>query len=172
MWWFCNNLRKCLKHLPDFLIDEVADDQQRSVLFESLSSRGQMQVATGFTKGEIQGFHQIICPLCVLVHQAGAHPRSSWLDMVVCYLAWAKLGCDYLKLSIILGGISASQLEDNIKRIRPILKKAMFQKWFDSPAQPRPLMDHLLSLLFFLGTHLPPGSYIHKYDHIFLPHLN
>jgi hypothetical protein len=36
--------------------------------------------------------------------------------MVVCYLAWAKLGCDYLKLSIILGGISASQLEDNMNQ--------------------------------------------------------
>jgi hypothetical protein len=36
--------------------------------------------------------------------------------MVVCYLAWAKLGCDYLKLSIILGGTSASPLKDNMNQ--------------------------------------------------------
>jgi hypothetical protein len=51
---------------------------------------------------------------CVLAWQAEAQPQSSWLDMVVCYLAWTKLGFDYLKLSVILGGISTSHLEDNI----------------------------------------------------------
>jgi hypothetical protein len=50
--------------LSDFSINEVADDQQRSVFFKSLSSRGQMQVATGFTEGEIQGFNQMIHSLC------------------------------------------------------------------------------------------------------------
>ena len=126
---------------PNFSIDEIPNEQQRSALFDSLCERGQIRVATGFTEGEIQGFFQMIHPHCVLARQAGARPRSSWLDMVVCYLAWAKLGVDYLKLSVILGGISASRLEDNIKRIRPILKKAMVQKWFDSPARPRPLLD-------------------------------
>jgi len=58
--------------------------------------------------------------------------------MVVCYLSWAKLGIDYVKLSVLLGSISASHLEDNIGRVRPILKVALFHKWFDSPV-PRPL---------------------------------
>ena len=95
---------------PNFSIDEIPNEQQRSALFDSLCERGQIRVATGFTEGEIQGFFQMIHPHCVLAWQAGARPRSSWLDMVVCYLAWAKLGVDYLKLSVILGGISASRL--------------------------------------------------------------
>jgi hypothetical protein len=67
------NVQNAPKFIARFFVDEVVDDQQRSVLFESLSSRGQMQVAQ-FTKGEIQGFNQMICPLCVLACQAGAHP--------------------------------------------------------------------------------------------------
>ncbi len=62
---------------PDFLIDEIPDEQQRSALFDSLSMQGQIQVAMGFTEGEIQGFFQMIRPLCVLAWQAGARPQSS-----------------------------------------------------------------------------------------------
>jgi hypothetical protein len=61
--------------------------------------------------------------------------------MIVCYLAWAKLGCDYPKLALLLGGISTTQLEENIKQIRPVLKAALIQKWFDSPQRPCPLSD-------------------------------
>ena len=61
--------------------------------------------------------------------------------MIVCYLAWAKLGCDYPKLALLLGGISATRLEDNIKQIRPVLKDTLIQKWFDSPQRLRPLTD-------------------------------
>ena len=80
-------------------------------------------------------------PFCVTVRQPGPRPRSSWLDMIVCYLAWAKLGCDYPKLALLLGSISTTWLEDNIKRIRPVLKAALQQKWFVTPQRPRPLSD-------------------------------
>ena len=67
-----------------------------------------MHIATGFTGEEIQGIYQMLHPYCVTVRQAGAQPKSSWLDMLVCYLSWAKLGCDYAKLAVLLGNISAS----------------------------------------------------------------
>lgn len=126
---------------PNFSIEDVPEEAQKSDLYDSIIARGQMQVATGFTGDEVKAFHQLIRPFCVTERQVGARPKSSFLDMLVCYLSWAKLGLDYLKLSVVLGGISASRLEDNIGRIRPIMKKTLFQKWFDSPARPRPLSE-------------------------------
>ena len=122
-----------------FLIDDLPDDSRRNDLFDSLSGRGQLQIATGFTEQEVLSLHQCMRPFCITVRQSGAKPKSSWLDMLVCYLSWAKLSLDYLKLSVVLGSISASRLEDNIGRIRPVLKTTLFQKWFDSPLRPRPL---------------------------------
>ena len=126
---------------PNFDIDDIPEEVQGHVIFDSLSGRGQLHVATGFTEDEINRLYQMTQPFCVTVRQPGPRPRSSWLDMIVCYLAWAKLGCDYPKLALLLGGISATRLEDNIKQIRPVLKDTLIQKWFDSPQRPRPLTD-------------------------------
>jgi hypothetical protein len=41
--------------------------------------------------------------------------------MVICYLAWLKLGQDYPVLACALRNITITQLEDNINRIRLIL---------------------------------------------------
>jgi hypothetical protein len=56
-----------------------------------------------------------------MVRQPGARPKSTWLDMVICYLAWLKLGQDYPVLACALRNITITQLEDNINRIRLIL---------------------------------------------------
>jgi len=57
---------------PDFSIDDIPEEAQQNVLFDSLSGRGQMVLATGFTEGEVQGFYQMLWPHCVTVQQAGA----------------------------------------------------------------------------------------------------
>lgn len=59
--------------------------------------------------------------------------------MLLCYLAWLKLGVDYAVLSCVLGDISASRLEDNIIRIRPHLRSALNEKWLRLPSRPVPL---------------------------------
>jgi hypothetical protein len=101
--------------IPNFNIDNIPEEVQRHMIFDSLSRRGQLYVATGFTEDEINQLYQMTQLFCVHVHQPGPQPHSSWLDMIVCYLAWAKLGCDYPKLLLLLGGISTTWLEENIK---------------------------------------------------------
>ena len=54
-----------------------------------------------------------------------------------------KLGIDYIQLAMHLGNdITPSQVEENIRRIRPVLKDSLSKKWCDPvPACPRPLAE-------------------------------
>jgi hypothetical protein len=76
-----------------------------------------------------------------MVRQPRARPKSIWLDMVICYLAWLKLGQDYPVLACALRDITTTQLKDNINRICPILFQALHEKWFFSLPRLKPLVD-------------------------------
>jgi hypothetical protein len=76
-----------------------------------------------------------------MVLQLGARPKSTWLDMVICYLAWLKLGQDYPVLACALGDITTIQLENNINYIRLILFQVLHEKWLLSPSRLKPLVD-------------------------------
>ena len=124
----------------NFNIDEIPEELVQNVLFDSLCRRGQMTAVMGFTEKEVCSIYHLMCPYIIIVHQPGAQPCSSYLDMLVCFQSWAKLGLDYVNLAFLLGDISSSHVEDNIAQIRPKLRSTMTQKWFDQPPQhPCPL---------------------------------
>jgi hypothetical protein len=77
-----------------------------------------------------------------MVRQLGVRPKSTWLDMVICYLTWLKLGQDYFVLTCALGDITTIRLEDNINRICLILFQVLYEKWLFSPSRPKPLVDN------------------------------
>lgn len=119
---------------PEDLLQEPV-----STLFEDLQRRNQLLIATGHVEGEILSLYHLLNPFIVTVRQPGSRPKSSWLDMLVCYLAWFKTGADYTVLACVLGDITASRVEDNINRIRPLLRSALSQKWLQFPVRPVPL---------------------------------
>ena len=76
-----------------------------STLFDDLKRRNQLQIATGHTEEEMISLYQLLSPFIVTVRQPGSRPKSSWLDMLLCYLAWLKTGADYTLLSCVLGDV-------------------------------------------------------------------
>ena len=96
---------------------------------------------------------------CVTVRWPGKRQKSSWLDMLICYLSWAKLGIDYIQLAMHFGNdITLSQVEENICRIRPVLKDSLSKKWFDLvPARLRPLAESPFpQVALIVDSHTPP----------------
>ena len=109
--------------------------------------------------------HQLLQPYVVTVRQPGARPKSSYLDMLVCYLAWFKLAQDYQVLSCVLENISPSRIEDNINRIRPHLRSALTDKWLRTPRCPVPLSGTIIPQVALLidnhttECHCPKASF-------------
>ncbi len=63
--------------MPNFNIDNIPEEVQRHMIFDSLSGRGQLYVVTGFTEDEINWLYQMTWPFCVNVHQLGPRPCST-----------------------------------------------------------------------------------------------
>ena len=122
-------------------VPENVGNEPESTLFNYLLERNQLFTATGFTEVEILSLHQLLQPYTVSVRQPRARPKSSWLDMLICYLTCFKLGEDYQVLGCVLNNISVMRIEDNIKCIRPHLLSALTDKWLRTPLRPIPLWE-------------------------------
>lgn len=118
-------------------VEEVRED----VIFNALRSSGSLAIVTGWTEEEILSIYYLLHPHIVTIRTPGSRPKSSYLDMLLCYLMWARLATDYAVLATAIGNITASRVEDNINRIRPLLRAALSEKWFGSPLRPTPLHD-------------------------------
>ena len=81
------------------VVSKNIENEPGSTLFNYLLERNQLFTATGFTEAEILSLHQLLQPFTVSVWQPGAHPKSNWLDMIMCYLTWFKLG-KYIKTKL------------------------------------------------------------------------
>ena len=79
-----------------------------STLFDSLLQHNSLTTAMGFVEAEVMSLYHLLQPFIVIVRQPGSRPKSTWLDMLVCYLAWLKLGVEYDVLAIALGDITSS----------------------------------------------------------------
>lgn len=74
----------------------------------------------------------IYCGCCT----RGPKCKSSWIDQLICYLTWAKLGTDFELLGSTLH-IKANRFEANLDRIRPILSdKTLWFIWWAPPSSP------------------------------------
>jgi hypothetical protein len=71
-------------------------------LFNHLLQSEQLYIATGFIESKMILIYHLLQLFIIMVRQPGARPKSTWLDMVICYLAWLKLGQDYLVLACAL----------------------------------------------------------------------
>ena len=89
------------------VVPKNVGNEPESILFNYLLERNQVFTATDFTEIEILSFHQLFQSYAVLVWQLGACPKSSWIDMLLCYLTWFKLAKDYQVLGCVLNNISA-----------------------------------------------------------------
>lgn len=123
-------------------VASVPDHEMREdVIFDSLRANRSLSTVTGLSEEEVLSLYNLLHPHIVTIRTPGTRPKSSYLDMLLCYLMWARLGVDYAVLAVAIGNITASRVEDNINRIRPLLKAALSEKWFDSPMRPSPVND-------------------------------
>jgi hypothetical protein len=60
--------------------------EPESTLFESLRTKHQLMIATGFSEPEIMSLYQLLQPYIVTIRQPGKRPKSSYLNMLTCYL--------------------------------------------------------------------------------------
>jgi hypothetical protein len=95
---------------------------------------------TNFTESEFTSLFHRMQPHIAAVVRRGMRPRSSWSDMLVCYLTWAHLGSDYATLATTFR-MKENRLMDNIRRVRPVLKQMLVEHWFENRPRPTPLED-------------------------------
>jgi hypothetical protein len=81
----CQEIDDAVMHaMPNFNIDNIPEEVQRHMIFDSLSGRGQLYVETGFMEDEINQLYQMVQPFCVSVCQPG--PTSQQLAGYDCVL--------------------------------------------------------------------------------------
>jgi hypothetical protein len=90
-------------------------------LFNHLLQSEQLYTATSFIESKVISIYRLLQLFIIIVCQPRARPKSTWLDIVICYLAWLKLGQDYPVLACALGDITTTRLKNNINCICPIL---------------------------------------------------
>lgn len=109
------------------------------VLWAKFTGDNNLESLTHFTTDQLSTTFQQMSPFITAVRSRRPKPKSSWMDMILCYLIWLVYGADIDILAKLLG-MKSNRLEDNISRIRPLLNQTLKAKWWDSRQRPVPLM--------------------------------
>lgn len=135
------NLIDIINNYNGPLLDMMDEGQVgKGVIYEHLKDTERLQPLTHFTPTHLQNIYQMMQPHLVAARTRGPKPKSTPMDMLVCYLVWLVTGDDQDTLSKILG-MKTNRFEDNITRIRPILNAALKVKWWDNRPRPVPLVN-------------------------------
>jgi hypothetical protein len=76
-------------------------------------------------------------PFLASAVRRGPKPRSTWLDALLQYLIWLKLGLDYKRLAALLQ-LPVGRLTEDVKRVRPVLRETLEFEWWGGGSRMRP----------------------------------
>lgn len=129
-WFEFNNDREFQEKMNynSPLLNLFTDPSTDGILYNHLYARKRLKQTTGFERDRIISIHQRMQLFITSVSRCGPKPESSYLNMLVIYLIWFKLGCSYDALSALLG-MKSNRLEDDINCIHPILNVILKETW-------------------------------------------
>ena len=108
----------------------LEDEPIKGVLWEHFAPLNELKALTNFSNELILNLYQLMIPCIVQAGRRGPKPKSSHMDALLCYLIWAKNATHLDKLAKLLV-MKTNRLENNIRRIRPILNACLKSKWWD-----------------------------------------
>lgn len=121
-------------------IPELEDEPIKGAVYTQFRFDNKLEMLSNFGDGEIRDISESLLPFVAASAKRGPKPKSSSTDALLCYLAWAKSGCDFALLAKTLG-MKESRFEDNVHRIRPILNAALKDRWWSNRSRPVPVWD-------------------------------
>jgi len=130
-------LRRIEDYAEPLNLEEPVEAPAGDILHALRNTQQFLQV-TSFAEDHLTALFQAMQPHIAQAKRRGPRPKSSYFDMLLCYLMWAKTGRNYLDLAKQLH-LSENRLEDNIARIRPILLATLVDKWWSRRERPVPL---------------------------------
>jgi hypothetical protein len=113
------------------------------IFFNHFLQSEQLYTIINFIELKVILIYCLLQLFIIIVCQPRARLKSIWLNMIICYLAWLKLGQDYLVLACTLRNIITTQLKDNINCIYLILFQVLHEKWLFSLSCLKLLVDSL-----------------------------
>src|SRR3978361_2098846 len=122
------------------LLDLLDDEPITGDLYIQLDQDRQLELITNFSHDHLIDIYRCMQPFMLNAGTRGPKPKSSWMDQLICYLAWGKLAEQIDVLAKVLG-IKPNRLEDNIVRIRSVLNAALKARWWDPRARPKIAAD-------------------------------
>lgn len=98
-------------------------------IYEAMVRDRATRTFTNFSPDQLEDLYQSMQPFIADAGTRGPKTKSSFMDQLVCYLVWGKLGADYQVLGKTFH-IKQNRFEANLDRIRPILNKALRFRWW------------------------------------------
>ena len=122
------------------LVDLLEDEPITGELYTQFLQDNNLSALTNLSTNSINNLFQTMQPFLASAGTRGPRPKSSPMDQLICYLVWGRTGEDVDVLARLLG-IKSNRLEDNLRRIRPILNQTLKSKWWDTRMRPRIQVD-------------------------------
>jgi len=97
-------------------------------LWEQWKQKGHLTTFTCLTASELEAMYLEMLPFIASERCRGPKPKSSWMDVLLCYLLWAHSSTDTGILAN-SSQMKEGHFEENIARIRPILLFYLKTRW-------------------------------------------
>jgi hypothetical protein len=107
----------------------LEDEPIAGKIWVQLRGDQKLELVSNFNEAEFINIYQQVLPFVADASRRGPKPKSSLIDALIIYLAWAKSGLDYPILAKLLG-LKESHCEDDVRRMRPLLHATLTDTWF------------------------------------------
>jgi hypothetical protein len=114
------------------------EDEQpiRGKIYDALLRDNDIATYTNLTSDNLIDFYQTMLPFIANAGTRGPKTKSSWMDHLLCYLVWGKLGEDYQIIEKIFN-IKQNHFEANLDRVRPLINQTLRYRWWTPRPRPR-----------------------------------
>src|SRR5271163_4576201 len=72
------------------LLDLLDDEPVTGVLYTQLLEQREIELVTNLTVDRLTDIFRLMQPFILNAGTRGPKPKSSWMDQLICYLAWGK----------------------------------------------------------------------------------
>jgi hypothetical protein len=107
--------------LPVTEKDDITFD---GTVYEALLHERSAKIFTNFSPDTLEDLYQTMQPFIADAGTRGPKTKSSWMDQLVLYLIWSKLGEDYQVLGKTFH-IKQNHFQQNLDRIHPLINKTL-----------------------------------------------
>lgn len=120
--------------------DEQEEPPPQGTLFDRLKQDNTFINLTNFPETKIVEISRLCDPIWLQQRGRGPKPKVSLIDSVIIALIYYKTGQEVSSLGPLLE-IKENTFREVLKRIRPVLLKALTTKWWENRIRPHPLAD-------------------------------